>query len=459
MAKHNGKKIHNLEISWREGIGANIMLVVMDYYLLPFGIFLGATPQEIGFLVAFPHLFGALSQLFANQIISKVKSRLHFMIGAAFLQACILIPMALLSFFFSEKIKLLILFAMFFRILGNLIGTAWGSLMSEYLNPNERGDYFGWRSQIVGIAGVLAMLAAGGLLYYLAPISAALAYLILFLFIAVCRFISTYYLAQMTDLPFKEPNESAFSFIQFIQQFKRSNFVKFVLYVAAITFSTQLAAPFFSVYMLTGIHFSYAQYMLVHLICMIAGLASFRIWGHHADHVGNARVLKITGYFLPVIPLLWLLNGNIFYIMFIECLAGFLWSGFNLAAANFIFDAVSPSKRVRCLGYFNFICGISIFCGASLGGYLAKTLPDIFGHPLLTLFALSGILRLVSNALLGKNFKEIRPGIHHSSSHDLFFSVLGIRPMLGRNRERNIFTILAKPKFMNKKAPAESKTK
>jgi len=438
----------SLDVSWKEGIGANIMLLVMDYYLVPYALFLGASAQEIGFLVAFPQLFGSMSQLLSVQIVKRSRSRLTFLIIGSCLQAVILIPIAMLSLSALEsKIRLLIVFATLFRILGNLIGTTWGSLMSEYLPPEKRGEYFGWRAQIVGIAGVIGMILAGSVLYVSEGVSTAVGYLILFLFISMCRFVSCYYFTRMQSLPFHEEKADSFTFIQFVRKFKQSNFLKYVLYVAAITLSTQIAAPYFSVYMLKVLHFSYIQYTSVHLIAVVAGLLSFRLWGAHADHVGNARVLKTTGFMLPFIPFLWLLSANYYYIMAIELVAGFIWSGFNLAAANFIFDAVTPKKRMRCLGYCNLICGVSIFAGASLGGFFVGRLPNIAGNPFLTLFALSGVLRLLSNLLLIRKFKEVRSEIKHTSSPDLFFSVLGVRPMIGRNRERASFSFLKKPSY------------
>ena len=438
----------SLDASWKEGIAANIMLVIMDYYLVPFALFLGASVQEIGLLVAFPHFLGSLSQLLSTSMIRWVGSRLRFLIFGSMLQACLLIPMGLLTVAFDHKIVLLIIFATFFRILGNLIGTAWGSLMSEYLAPNQRGEYLGWRSQVVGIAGILAMLLAGATLYFLKHSSSTyLGYLLLFCFVGICRFISAYYFTHMQDMPYHEDPQSTFSFLQFLKQFQKSNFVKYMVYVASITFATQLAAPYFSVYMIKNLNFSYMQYTWVHLVSVVSGLLSFRLWGQHADHVGNARVLKTTGFLLPLVPLLWLIGRHPFYLIFIEALAGFLWSGFNLAAANFIFDAVIAQKRIRCLSYCNLIYGIAIFSGASLGGYLSTRLPNFFGDSMLTLFALSGVLRLLFNILLIRNFKEVRSEIQKASSPDLFFSVLGVRPLIGRNRERQAFSFLKKPDY------------
>ena len=437
----------SLDISWKEGIFGNIMLVMMDYYLIPLALFLGASTKEIGFVVAVPHLVGSISQLVAARIVKKMGSRLSFIIKGALIQAACLLPLGLLFFIpFSAKIQILIVLAAIFRTLANLIGTAWGSLVSEYLPPSHRGHYFGWRSQVTGIAGILALAVAGVALSIAKRHALEYGFLILFITTALCRFICAYMFRYMTDLPHEEKETDYFTFIDFIKRFRESNFVKYVLYVASISFATQLAAPYFSVYMLENLHFDYIRYISIHLTAITAGLVGFPIWGKHADHVGNAKVLKTTSFLVPIIPFLWLASSNFYYLILVEAFAGFVWGGFNLATANFVFDAASPSKRIRCLGYFNLLNGIAIFFGASLGGFLSDKLPPLFGFRLMSLFVLSGILRFAAHFLLSGGFREVRAEVKPVSSLNLFFSVLGMRPLVGLNREFHVMPFFSKSK-------------
>jgi len=110
-------------------------------------------------------------------------------------------------------------------------------------------------------------------------------------------------------------------------------------------------------------------------------------------------------------------------------LAGFAWGGVTLCAGNFIYDAVTPQKRVRCIGYFNVINGTAIFLGASLGGFLASRLPPLQGYSLLSLFALSSAFRLFFYLIMFRSFREVRSS-REVSLQELFFSVVGIRPLI-----------------------------
>jgi predicted MFS family arabinose efflux permease len=187
--------------------------------------------------------------------------------------------------------------------------------------------------------------------------------------------------------------------------------------------------------MLRDLGLGYFLYMVIHLAAAVGSLAAFPIWGRNADVVGNARILKTTGWLIPVIPLLWLVSRDPAYLMLVEFFAGFVWGGFNLCAANFIYDAVTPEKRVRCLGYFNLISGVAIFAGTMIGGFLADRLPPLLGLPLMSLFLLSGLLRFTAMLWPWGRFKEVRESARKVSSRQLFFSVVGIRPLAGEALE------------------------
>ncbi|MBI4431048.1 MAG: MFS transporter [Candidatus Omnitrophica bacterium] len=399
----------SLDISWKEGIPAMAMISITDYYFIPLALFLGASMHQIGFLVAFPHFLASAIQLFAVRLVNLLGSRLRFLVHGALLQGLLFIPIALLPLVpFSHRIELFIFLVVLFRMSGNLIGTVWGSLTSDYLSPEERGKYFGWRAGVTGIAGIFGTVFGGILLYVLKPVSESLSFLVLFSITGAMRLISARLMSKMQDIPLKGHREDDFTFIQFLRRFRESNFVKFVFFVSSVTFATNLAAPFFSVYMLRDLKQSYLLYMLVHLAAVTSSLIAFPVWGRHADVVGNVKVLRITGLIIPIIPLLWLFSTHFAFLICVEFIAGFAWGGFNLCSVNFIYDAVSPEKRVRCLSYFNLINGLAIFLGATLGGYLADRLPPLAGYPLRTLFAISGLSRFFSYLLLFGKFQEVR---------------------------------------------------
>lgn len=261
--------------------------------------------------------------------------------------------------------------------------------------------------------------------------SPALGFFLLFLVTALARFVSGHLMSKMEDVPLKH-HEAPFALDQLWPRFRESNFSKFVLFVAAVTFSTFIAAPYFSVFMLRDLQFSYLDYMLVNLASVVAGLIGFPLWGKHADHVGNGKILTLTSLLVPIIPILWLFSTDLRWLIAVEVLSGFLWSGFSLCAVNFIFDSVAPEKRVRFISYTNLIIGIAICAGAGIGGWLVDKLPAVLGHQFYALFILSAALRGLSHYFLSQKFTEIRGDARKVKSYELFLSVVGIKSILSR---------------------------
>jgi MFS family permease len=421
----------SLRSSFKDGVFAALMGGVTDHYATPLALFLGATVQQVGFITALPNLLSSLSQFFAVRVIYWVGGRLKLLVRLVFSQASLILCIAMLPWLqLSNRVELLLVLLILAALCGGLAGPAWGSLMSDYIPARQRGRYFGWRSKILGSVAVGSVIASGLLLYSFREISHSAGFFILFFLAALARYASAHFISQMDEPPHRKDPASDFTFIMFLARFRESNFLKFVVFTACLNFASFLAAPFFVVFMLRDLELSYLTYMALQVCSALASLVALPLWGRHADLVGNVRVLRLSAFFSALIPIFWLFLSHPAYLMLVQMWAGFSWSGVTLSSANFIYDAVTPQKRIRCIAYFNIINGIALFLGASVGGFLALRLPPLFGFPLVSLFALSCFCRLSVYMLLSRSFREVRPA-RQVSIQELFFSVVGIRPLVG----------------------------
>lgn len=426
----------SLNSSWKEGSVTQLMVGAFDYYLIPYALALGATTPEIGLLISVPFLIAASSQLFAVKAVQFAGSRCDLLTRGTAVQAIFMIPLGLIPILaVPQKILVLTILVTIFRFMANLLGPAWGSLMSDYLPETKRGEYFGWRSRVIGVFGVIGIGLWGILLSGFHQLSTMTGFMVVFLSAAILRFVSFLYMTRMTDIRMVHAPRGQFDVFAFFRHLRKSNFAKFVLYVASITFATQLSVPYFSVYLLKEVGLDYLSYMGVQAASAFVMLVAFPLWGRQADMVGNAKILKLTSFFVPLIPVLWFLGKYPIHFMLAEGFAGFMWAGFNLCATNFVYDSVPPSRRVRVLGYYNLINSTATFLGAWLGGHLAEILPPVRGSSILALFLVSALLRFLANFILSRQFAEVRAGTRKIRSTRLLFSVLGIRPMAGRNVE------------------------
>jgi MFS family permease len=425
----------SLRASFKDGVCAAFMAGVTDYYATPAALFLGATVQQVGLITALPNLLSSLSQFFSVQVIYWVGGRLKLLVRLVLSQATLILCIAMLPLVQAiHRVELLLIFLILAAMCGGLAGPAWGSLMSDYVPAKKRGQYFGWRNRSVGAVTVASVIASGLLLNFFHQRYYGAGFWMIFSLAAAARYCSSYFISRMDEPPHRQDPASDFTFVMFLRRFRESNFLRFVMFSGCLTFATYLAAPFFAVFMLRDLQLSYLTYMALQVCASLAALVALPLWGKHADLVGNVRVLRLSSFLAALIPIFWLFSQTPAYLMVVQMVSGFAWSGVTLSAGNFIYDAVTPQKRVRCIAYFNVINGIALFFGSSLGGYLASRLPPLFGYPLLGLFALSCFCRMFFYLLLSRTFREVRVA-HEVSIQELFFSVVGIRPLVGPTRD------------------------
>src|SRR5581483_9775464 len=153
---------------------AQISISVLDFFLVPFALFLGARPPELGLLIALPSFVSALALFFVVDIVRLAGNRRRLLVWGATLQTLVLAPLPLFALHrFPSAVAIVFALICLFRTVGAIMGPPWGSLMSDYLPDGRRGDYFGKRSQLIGVCGMISAAACGTMLHFLGQFSEA----------------------------------------------------------------------------------------------------------------------------------------------------------------------------------------------------------------------------------------------------------------------------------------------
>ncbi|HCI44570.1 MAG TPA: hypothetical protein DE315_03445 [Candidatus Omnitrophica bacterium] len=426
-------KKKSLDISLYKGAFGVLTTGFTQEFFTPFILFLGATARHVGILNGALNLFSSLIQLFSAEIVERFKSRKKMVSVFIIVQLAALSVIVALTIAGRMHYWIFIVLAVLFVAAGTFFQPAWASFLCDLVGENKRGEYFGWRSRNLGLLGVAGMIAGGLILHRMEQRNLLYGFCLLFGLGLLSRLFSFLSLQRMAEPQSTYNKEDVFSFLQFFLRLKKSNFAKFVLFVSAMNFSVNLAAPYFAVFMLQDLSFNYFLYAMVTIAAPLTLYLTVRRWGRHADQVGSLKVLRLTSKCFPLIPLLWVVDQTPWYLLMVEMFSGFLWAGFNLCAANFIYDAASPQKRTRCIAYFNVVNGFALACGALLGGFMVRYLPPLFGHKILMLFFISAMLRLAAAWIMPRMLKEVRH-VEHIKSLDLFFSMVRLRSIPGIDR-------------------------
>jgi MFS family permease len=436
-----------------------------DSYVSPYMIALGATNQQIATLTSIPNLIAPLAQLFTSNVMQRYSRKKIFSISIL-IQCIMWIPIILVSFLFLKDIKyapiLVIIFWTVYAGFGNFASPAWSSWIGDLVKKEESGRFFGLRNRIGGITALVSMLIAGALLdrfKLLANITNNQIWIFsgftfIFLLAMTFRLISRHQVLQQYEPSFKFEKEYYFSFFQFLKKAPQNNFGRFSIYVAFIVLATNIASPFYAVYMLRILNFSYTQFILVSVSATLASFIFMPIWGNFTDKFGNIKTLKITGFLIPLICFLWLLPPSLpwffYFILVANFFSGFFWAGFNLATGNFVYDAATPQRRSLCVAYSNVLNGIGVFTGATIGGVLATTLPlNVFiFHRIMFISLISGIARYLVSFIMVSKIKEVRTVESKSSLKDipLVSEIYNFNNHLVRE-----FPLLVKKPFKHKK--------
>ncbi len=379
-------------------------------YISPFALALKATTVQIGLLSSLPSLATALSQLAAPRLSEEDGSRKRLILRAVFVQALLWAPILLIPYFFpGQKAWWLVVLFTLSAIAGSIANPAWWSLMSDLVPVEMRGRYFGLRGRICGSVS-LAFFIIGGLVLHFSATDVFVGFAILFGGAMLFRLVSWFFLSKMYDPPILTGWWDRHSLPELAGTLVSSNLGRFILYSSLMNSAIYLSSPFFAVYMLRDLSFSYLTYAGITAASSLASLLFLTFWGRRADRLGNIKVVNATSLLVPLIPLLWLASHRIYYLIPVQILSGFAWSGFTLASTNFVSEASPPENRTRYVALFNFMNGLGACLGALVGGFLVSLLPPLLGYPILTLFLVSGLLRVLVALVLRRSFSEVRAG-------------------------------------------------
>lgn len=418
MVKETGiKKLKHQarRLSIKEGIFSSGKSSFGDRFISPFAIAINASNSLVAMLSSIAGLLGPLSQLFSSRLIEK-HSRKKIVAKAVFFEALMWLPLIVIAILFYKGILvnilplLLLLAFSIYIIIANISFPSWFSWTGDIVDEKYRGRWFSKRNLIMGfVAVVLAILASFFLDYFKENNLIMLGFIILFSLALISRLICWKIFKKQYEPKIKIEKGYYFSFWDFLKRAPKNNFGKFTIFRGLLGFAGSICSPLLVVYLLRHLKFSYSIYMVIILTGTLLSLIVLELWGRIADKYGNYTVLGLTTILIPTIPILWILCPSPIYLVLIpSVISGTSWAGFNLAARNFIYDNVHQQKRGLAISYHDMLHGIGVFLGAALGALLIKVLTIQIIEPLILIFIISAVARMIIVFWWLPKMKEVR---------------------------------------------------
>ncbi len=398
--------LKTLDHSQKEAVASSTMTATCDNFITAFALHLGASNVQMGFLIAFPQLFGSIMQL-VSVWLGSLLTRRRIVLFTAILQTALMLCMSLVALLRNpDVVQTLIMLVMLYHAASNLIQPQWRAWMGSIVPQKQRGVFFAQRTRLT-MATSLAVFLCGGLFLTLSDNLgvAGAGFFLLFLTAAAGRAMSCHFLWKMHDpepQPVLPEANVFFTTLRIVaQSLHDSTFRNYSFFVAGMQGMVAISGPFFTVYMLNELHFSYFEYSVSLMASIATQFFMLKYWGKVSDKHGNRLVMLLCSATIPIVPVLWLFSADFYYILFVQFASGLAWSGFNLTTANYLYDIRPHHTNFASYAAVQAgITAIAVFCGGIAGGYLASVAPVLaswlpfdIGSALFIVFLTSGLLR------------------------------------------------------------------
>lgn len=402
-----------LKVSINEGTAVNLATSFGDSYIIPFALAVKAQPIHIGILSSFSGFLYQIAQFFGSRMMERY-SRKKITIYFVFLQALTWLLISATAFsvwknlFNGYSIWLLIILYSLLMFLSGIAYPTWFSWMGDLVPEDKRGEYFGQRNRIASTFGLIAVLLAAFFLdYYKTQGYLLLAFSVLFALASLSKFISYLLLHKQYSPKFKQKKRDYFSLWSFLKKY--DNFGKFAVYHGFLNLAIMVASPFFNVYMLQELNFSYTTFTIATVSYTIFYLVFLPLAGKFSDRYGNRRLTIITNIFFVLTPILYILvKTPLGVILLPQLSAGIASAASVISFSNFIYDAVSPRHRSLCVTYTNSLVGVGTLLGSLIGGLIVGYFHPAGINPYIFVFIVAAILRFLVAVIFLPDIKEVR---------------------------------------------------
>jgi MFS family permease len=369
----------------------------------------GSDWHGVGALSSLTNLVTFILYLKVPSVVRVLGSTKRAVLALGLLDALTWLPLIVVMLLLdSVNAALLIVLWIVNLVPGILLGPVRTAWIVSLTSADKRGWYLGIRSSINTASYLVLFYAMGFILQRFSGGQILTGFAIVFSVALIATLLAFFMYTRISEPSHVEQEDESFRFTDFLRETRTRNLGRFVLYTSLFTFTVFLAQPFFAVYMLNDLGFGYITFATILASELVARTVAMPIWGYYVNRFGNLKLVRVASFLIPVIPLLWLVSPNLVYLVLVQVFSGVVWAGFDLCAPNFIFQTVSPKKRLKYIVFHRALSMAAMSLGGLTAVLLFSYVNPIFGSAVLAMFLLSGILRFVVAITMLPRVKELR---------------------------------------------------
>ena len=387
--------------------------ITTGVYTTGYALHLGASTAMIGFISASISI-GQLLQAFSPLLIERLPRRKTLCLLANGVSTSLWLPIAFIPFLFFEGNQLLALIACIAlsKAAMSLVSPARQSWLTDLIPDEIRGRFVARQRSLTASAGLITSVCAGFFLSTYAAGDSQEGFSIIFIVAVVFSGFGVWAWSRIPE-PQKSRGERVPPNQLLRLPFRHGPFRKLMFLVSGRLVIAQIAAPFFTVYMLRTLEVSYAQIAVFSAMQTIATIIMNPFWGYLADKYGYKPVMSLTATGLAIFPLGWgfvTLDNYWVMVPLVQIWGGSMSAGWGTARFNLIVKTAPAANRSAFLGCYSAVSRGCAACGAIIGGIaadLCTSIPAVsfFGYTfagLQYLFLANGALRISYMGLLAR---------------------------------------------------------
>ncbi len=356
-------------------------------YLAAYALALGANNLQVGIVSAVP--FASLVvQLPAILIIERFRARKAIGLPAWLLAQLLMIPVAAVPFFIDVPSSLAVTTVIFLLAFRGLFApmwiTAWMSWMHDLVPQRLLGGYYGRR--LAASTTVLAVLGLGASFFISwwegrAPAGEeTFGYSLFFIVGALTLGIIGPAMVARAKEPLMPaaPDAKQSPISVLTEPLRDKNFSQLLRFLWVWGVASNIAIPFFVVYMLTDLDLELPVVMALVVLSNITHVLFVRVWGPMADRVGSKTVMSLSASLFLLVFLGWVFVAHtekhvltMPLLIMLNAFVGIARGGIFLTINTLSLKIAPDQKATAFLGVASIAAYASMGIGPIIGGYLA----------------------------------------------------------------------------------------
>jgi MFS family permease len=365
----------------KEGLAAEAMATFTGgTFLVAMAVYMGASNFQIGLMAALPALTNVF-QVASIWLVQKYNNRRAICVICSICARLPLFAIAFLPFMFTGATSLYVLIFLLFTqyIFGSVSGASWHSWMKDLVPERKLGSYFSQRSRLIQIVNVTLSLAIAISIDFVKshyPQHIIITYTIMFFAGGIIGMIGVYLLSRAPEPKTCLNSDNVFSLLQ--RPLKNKNFKKLLIFQSFWAFATNLALPFFVVFMMKTLELPMSNIIALGILSQLSSIFSLKLWGKYTDRFSNKTIISICAPVFIACILSWSFTANksmpllsLVLLVIIHVVSGCSAAGINLAINNFATKLAPKNEAIVYISARNIIVSSISAIAPLVGGLMA----------------------------------------------------------------------------------------